>query len=97
MPTSPTIPAWLVPCAVWEQSLPAYCVFTDATLTAIAETKPADRGALSRIPGVGSAKLERYADEVLAILGVPAGAATAAGEESQLALELDEPSGEGEA
>jgi DNA helicase-2/ATP-dependent DNA helicase PcrA len=50
-----------------EQSLPAYCVFTDATLTAIAEARPADRAALAVIPGVGSTKLERYADEVLAL------------------------------
>ncbi|WP_063628040.1 ATP-dependent DNA helicase UvrD2 [Actinospica robiniae] len=80
-----------------EQSLPAYCVFTDATLTAIAEGRPADRAALSRIPGVGSAKLERYADEVLAMLGGSGGAAAGdgAGEESQLALELDAPSDEG--
>jgi DNA helicase-2/ATP-dependent DNA helicase PcrA len=51
-----------------EQSLPAYCVFTDATLTAIAESRPTDRPALAGIPGVGSTKLERYADEVLALL-----------------------------
>ncbi|HEV2344105.1 MAG TPA: ATP-dependent DNA helicase UvrD2 [Actinocrinis sp.] len=51
-----------------EQSLPAYCVFTDATLTAIAETRPASRAALAVIPGVGSTKLDRYADEVLALL-----------------------------
>jgi len=51
-----------------EQSLPAYVVFTDATLTAIAEIRPPDRAALSRIPGVGAAKLERYAAQVLAIL-----------------------------
>lgn len=51
-----------------EQSLPAYVVFTDATLTAIAETRPLDRAGLSRIPGVGSAKLERYADQLLGIL-----------------------------
>jgi DNA helicase-2/ATP-dependent DNA helicase PcrA len=55
-----------------EQSLPAYCVFTDATLTAIAETRPTERGALAKIPGVGSAKLERYADQVLTILTGPA-------------------------
>lgn len=50
-----------------EQKLPAYCVFTDATLTAIAEECPADRAALAKIPGVGAAKLDRYADEVLAL------------------------------
>ena len=64
-----------------EQSLPAYVVFTDATLTAIAEIRPPDRSALSKIPGVGAAKLERYADQVLAIL---TGSAPApAGEETQ--------------
>jgi len=53
-----------------EQSLPAYCVFTDATLTAIAEARPTDRASLASIPGVGSTKLDRYADEVLALLAV---------------------------
>ena len=33
-----------------EQSVPAYVVFTDATLTAIAEIKPADRSALGEDP-----------------------------------------------
>ena len=51
-----------------EQSVPAYVVFTDATLTAIAEIKPTDRSGLAKIPGVGAGKLERYADQVLAIL-----------------------------
>ena len=51
-----------------EQSVPAYCVFTDATLTAIAEIRPSDRAALAAIPGVGGRKLDRYAEEVLAIL-----------------------------
>jgi DNA helicase II / ATP-dependent DNA helicase PcrA len=51
-----------------EQSVPAYCIFTDATLTAIAESRPADRAALAVIPGVGGRKLDRYADDVLAIL-----------------------------
>ncbi|HEU5353416.1 MAG TPA: ATP-dependent DNA helicase UvrD2 [Actinocrinis sp.] len=57
-----------------EQSLPAYCVFTDATLTAIAESRPADRAALAGIPGVGATKLDRYADDVLALLGTSGGA-----------------------
>jgi DNA helicase-2/ATP-dependent DNA helicase PcrA len=56
-----------------EQSLPAYVVFTDATLIAIAEARPADRAALAGIPGVGSSKLERYADEVLALLSADGG------------------------
>jgi DNA helicase-2/ATP-dependent DNA helicase PcrA len=47
---------------------PAFVVFTDATLTAIAERVPADSRELSRIPGVGPAKLERFAEPVLSIL-----------------------------
>ena len=49
--------------------VPAYVVFTDATLTAIAERSPSDRAGLSAIPGVGVRKLEQYADAVLAVLG----------------------------
>ncbi|WP_345714312.1 HRDC domain-containing protein, partial [Kineococcus glutinatus] len=51
-----------------EASLPAYVVFTDATLTAIAETSPADTTELARVPGVGPAKIERYGAQVLALL-----------------------------
>jgi DNA helicase-2/ATP-dependent DNA helicase PcrA len=51
-----------------EAKVPAYVVFTDATLQAIAETKPADPTALATVPGVGPAKLERYADDVLALV-----------------------------
>jgi len=48
-----------------EQGMPAFVVFTDATLTAIAEARPGSRAELARIPGVGAAKLERFADAVL--------------------------------
>jgi DNA helicase-2/ATP-dependent DNA helicase PcrA len=47
--------------------VPAYVVFTDATLTAIAEVRPSDAGALIQIPGIGKVKLDKYADEVLRI------------------------------
>jgi DNA helicase II / ATP-dependent DNA helicase PcrA len=47
--------------------VPAYVVFTDATLTAIAEVRPPDAATLIRIPGIGQAKLDKYADEVLQI------------------------------
>ncbi|WP_164252668.1 ATP-dependent DNA helicase UvrD2 [Streptomyces sp. S4.7] len=46
---------------------PAYCVFTDKTLMAIAESVPGDDGELSRISGVGGRKLERFGADVLAI------------------------------
>ena len=51
-----------------ETSMPAFVVFTDATLVAIAESQPRDNAALLRIPGVGAAKLERYGPAVLALL-----------------------------
>ncbi|MFD3524279.1 ATP-dependent DNA helicase UvrD2 [Streptomyces sp. NPDC058653] len=46
---------------------PAYCVFTDKTLMAIAEAVPGDDGELARISGVGGRKLERFGADVLAI------------------------------
>ncbi|WP_369233330.1 ATP-dependent DNA helicase UvrD2 [Streptomyces sp. R21] len=46
---------------------PAFCVFTDKTLMAIAETVPDDEGELARIPGVGVRKLNRFGADVLAI------------------------------
>ncbi len=46
---------------------PAYCVFTDKTLLAIAETTPDTEAALSRIAGVGARKLRRFGSDVLAL------------------------------
>jgi DNA helicase-2/ATP-dependent DNA helicase PcrA len=51
-----------------EQQVPAYVVFTDATLTAIAEQRPADPAGLVAIPGIGARKLDRYGPAVLALL-----------------------------
>ena len=48
--------------------MPAYVVFTDLTLQAIAEVKPSDPLALRRINGIGEAKLTKYADDVLALV-----------------------------
>jgi DNA helicase II / ATP-dependent DNA helicase PcrA len=49
--------------------VPAYVVFHDRTLAEIADRKPRDWADLASISGVGPAKLERYADEILEILG----------------------------
>ncbi|MFE1556156.1 ATP-dependent DNA helicase UvrD2 [Streptomyces sp. NPDC058734] len=49
------------------QGMPAYCVFTDKTLMAIAEAAPSEPGELSMISGVGGRKLDRYGADVLAI------------------------------
>ncbi|MDP9183145.1 MAG: ATP-dependent DNA helicase UvrD2 [Actinomycetota bacterium] len=51
-----------------ELSQPAYCVFTDATLEAIAERKPGSVAALVEIPGIGAAKLEKFGEDVLALV-----------------------------
>jgi DNA helicase-2/ATP-dependent DNA helicase PcrA len=54
------------------ESVPAFVVFSDATLEALAEVRPGDRQGLLGINGIGAAKLERYADDVLAVLsGAP--------------------------
>ena len=51
-----------------EQGVPAYVVFPDATLAAIAQSRPANRSELSGISGVGAAKLERYGEAVLEVV-----------------------------
>jgi DNA helicase-2/ATP-dependent DNA helicase PcrA len=51
-----------------EMSVPAYVVFTDNTLIAIAETLPTDDTALVAIPGIGARKLEQYGPDVLALV-----------------------------
>ncbi len=50
-------------------SVPAFVVFSDATLEAIAEAEPAGQRELSAISGVGARKLSLYADQALAVLG----------------------------
>jgi DNA helicase-2/ATP-dependent DNA helicase PcrA len=50
------------------QGVPAYVVFSDATLVAIADRAPGDSEELAQVPGVGPTKLERYAEPVLAVL-----------------------------
>ncbi|MBD3007534.1 ATP-dependent DNA helicase UvrD2 [Streptomyces sp. 5-10] len=46
---------------------PAYCVFTDKTLLAIAEAVPGTEPELARISGVGRRKLDRFGADVLAL------------------------------
>ena len=60
--------AWRVDRA-GEEKVPAYVVFTDLTLQAIAEVKPADTQALLRISGIGKTKLDKYGTDVLEIIG----------------------------
>ena len=51
-----------------ELGQPAFCVFTDATLAAIAEQKPATVSALVTIPGIGQAKLDKFGEDVLGLV-----------------------------
>ncbi|WP_413801304.1 ATP-dependent DNA helicase UvrD2 [Streptomyces iranensis] len=46
---------------------PAYCVFTDKTLLAIAEAVPGTEPELAHISGVGRRKLDRFGADVLAL------------------------------
>jgi DNA helicase-2/ATP-dependent DNA helicase PcrA len=48
--------------------VPAFVVFTDATLTAIAEARPESLEQLAGLAGVGPSKLEKYGEAVLAVL-----------------------------
>ena len=49
-----------------SEGKPAYVVFHDATLAAIAARPPQSLAELAAVPGVGPAKLERYGDDLLA-------------------------------
>jgi DNA helicase-2/ATP-dependent DNA helicase PcrA len=51
-----------------DMGVPAYVVFTDNTLIAIAETLPTDEAALVGIPGIGARKLEQFGPDVLALV-----------------------------
>lgn len=48
--------------------VPAYVIFHDATLRAIADARPSDSEALLGISGIGPRKVERYAADVLALV-----------------------------
>jgi DNA helicase-2/ATP-dependent DNA helicase PcrA len=48
--------------------VPAYVVFHNATLEEIALRAPRTRADLAAVPGVGPTKLERYGDEILALV-----------------------------
>lgn len=51
-----------------ERSVPAYVVFTDATLMALAEQRPTSSQGLLKISGIGAQKLELYGDDLLRLL-----------------------------
>ncbi|MGI8808660.1 MAG: ATP-dependent helicase [Acidimicrobiales bacterium] len=53
--------------------VPAFVVFHDTTLAAVAEARPHDRPSLLALPGMGPVKADRYGDAVLAVVAAAAG------------------------
>jgi ATP-dependent DNA helicase RecQ len=49
-------------------SVPPYVIFHDATLVEMVERQPQNREQFSRITGVGESKLDKYADDFLAVI-----------------------------
>src|SRR5450830_71102 len=62
------------PLRAWRRSraqsdgVPAFVVFTNRALEAIASRRPGSLAELEQVPGVGERKLERYGEEVLGVL-----------------------------
>ena len=52
-----------------QQGVPPYVVFHDRTLLELAARRPQELGELAGIGGIGTAKLERYGEGLLAVLG----------------------------
>jgi superfamily II DNA helicase RecQ len=50
------------------QGVPAYVVFNDRTLEAIAALRPTTETGLLEVPGIGPAKLDAYGDQLLDLL-----------------------------
>jgi ATP-dependent DNA helicase RecQ len=76
-PDAPADPELLVRLKRWRteeavrRSVPAYVVFQDRTLAAIAAARPASAEQLRAVNGVGPAKLAAYGDAVLALVRAP--------------------------
>jgi superfamily II DNA helicase RecQ len=51
-----------------SQGVPAYVVFNDRTLEAIASIRPSSEAALLGVPGIGPAKLDAYGEQLLDLL-----------------------------
>ena len=49
-------------------SVPAFVIFDDKTLTEVAARRPKDKAGLLAVPGIGPVKLERYGDDLLAVV-----------------------------
>ncbi len=74
-PTAPVDPGLLAALKKWrhqvasQAGIPHYHVFSNGTLEEIARQRPASSHGLLAVKGIGPAKLERYGEALLALLG----------------------------
>ena len=54
-----------------DDGVPAYVVLHDATLRDLASSRPATLRELAAVKGLGPAKIERYGDEIIAVVAAP--------------------------
>ncbi|HEX6313075.1 MAG TPA: ATP-dependent DNA helicase UvrD2 [Acidimicrobiia bacterium] len=72
-------PELLAALVEWRRNLarasgvPAYVIFHDRTLAAVAGARPRTRRALLALPGIGKIKVERHGDALLDLIGKHAG------------------------
>lgn len=66
-PTLDRLRAWRKERATRER-MPAYVLFTDATLVAIAEAGPRSARDLIKVPGVGKSKISKYGADLLEVI-----------------------------
>jgi DNA helicase-2/ATP-dependent DNA helicase PcrA len=77
-PGDPATDALFDALATWRLGLarasqvPAYVIFSDATLRSVAEARPRTPAALLDIPGIGPVKLDRHGAALLEIVGAHA-------------------------
>ncbi len=55
------------------QGVPAYVIFSDVTLRALAAAKPDSRAALGDIPGIGDHRVDRYGEAILKAIATARG------------------------
>ena len=67
-------PAVLLALKAWRSAaaraagVPAFVIFHDTTLAAVAEARPSTRASLLALPGLGPVKAERYGDDLLRVV-----------------------------
>ena len=66
-PDVAAVKAWRLATAR-ASNVPAFVVFTDATLEALLELRPTTRAELLAVPGIGPVKVDRYGDALLEVL-----------------------------